>query len=734
VIVAVHRLGETIDVRGSSGSDTGTGRDVRPGGVVLSVGSGTDTDLGGGGACETMYYVGQDIGGTFTDVVLLDTESGDRWKTKVPTTPDRLHRGFRRGLERVCDIAGIDPGDVSAITHGSTVATNVVVEREGASLALITTEGFRDVLGIGETKRDELYTTRYRKPEPLIPRHRRYEVRERTTAEGEELVPVDRDAVSAIATDLDSEVECVVVFLLNAYANDAHEREIGRIVEAETDRPVICSHEILPVYREFGRLSTTVLNGYVTPAVYDYLDGMAAEIEEMDGTVTHPSVATASGGQVPIADAKRKPGLLVNSGPANGTVGAAFVADRIGVENLVTFDMGGTSCDVSLVKDGSPVVSTDTRIEGVPFHHPVVDIRTIAAGGGSIGWVDDVGMVHVGPRSAGADPGPACYDAGGEEPTLTDANLVAGRFNPDYFMGGEMELSEARAERAIEDRIADPLGLSVTEAAVGMLDIAVPKMADAIETMTIERGEDPTDYTLLSFGGAGPSHVGFLLDELPISRAVCAPYASVFSAFGLVVNPVKFDFQRTRTVTDPVGEIGTIAEMFAELERQGRRKLAATPKEFEQIRFEMRVDAKYRGQRWETEVPVRQTDLDEGDGGALVDRFHRRHEEIHTYKQLDEPVVVTNFRLRAVGETTSPALQTVGRTGRTLAAARKDRREVWFDGTPTETPIYDGSLLEASHGFAGPGVIEYVDTTIVVPPAVRVDVDGYGNVVMRGET
>ena len=669
-----------------------------------------------------------DIGGTFTDTVLIDSITGEIWKVKSLTTPKNLSKCFADGISKVCQSANVKEKKINYIIHGSTVSTNAVVAQEGAKLALITTKGFRDVLEIGRTKRYDLYDLFYKKPVPLIPRHLRVGIPERIDCKGEELIKVDKKDVKRVLKKIDESVECICVCLLNSYTNPTHEKEIEEIIKKENpDVFLSCSYDVMPIFREYERLSTTVLNGYVAPVTIRY----AGEIIEITKKgLPEPFIVTGSGGIITLDLVKKRPGETFLSGPAGGVAGAAFIGQILDYKDIITFDMGGTSCDVALIDAGEPVLKTESYVGGYPFYFPTIYINTIAAGGGSIAWIDNGGILRVGPKSAGADPGPVCYNMGGTNPTVTDADLILRRYNPDYFLGGEMKLNPDLAEKIIKEKIAEPLGIDVTEAASGIIEIANAKMIDAIKVVSINEGYNPSDFVLVSFGGAGSSHIAFMMDELKIPTVVCSPLASVFSAFGMLSIPIKYNLVFSKIIKDPYSKVGYILDIYERLRTKGERELKRTNIQFEDMEFLMSVDMRYRGQRFDTNIPVFKNDLEKKDIKTIIDRFHELHEKKYTYSQPEMSVEMTTFRLSAIAKLPKIKLKKIPKTGRSVNETIKTKRNVILDRQEEECFIYDGKLLDPEHRIEGPAIIEYTDTTIVIPHSKRGIVDDYGNVII----
>ncbi|MXR52941.1 hydantoinase/oxoprolinase family protein [Halovenus sp. WSH3] len=650
--------------------------------------------------------IGVDVGGTFTDVTLsLD---GELVTAKVPTTADQSE-GVIAGIEKACAEAGIDPQTIDEFTHAMTVSVNALLEEDGAETALVTTEGFRDVLEIGRQDRPSLYDLDAEKPTPLVPRHRRFEVDERVTTDGVER-PVDEEQVRGVAADLrESDVESVAVSLLHAYAHPENERRVAEILRAELDVPVSASHEVLAEFREYERTSTTVVDAYVRPAIDRYLGRLSERARELG--VPEPQIMQANGGITDAETARENAVTTVLSGPAAGVVGAGAMASE-DASGLVTFDMGGTSSDVSLVQDGTVERTTEGSINDRPIRTPMVDIETVGAGGGSIAWVDAGGALRIGPRSAGADPGPACYGHGGTEPTVTDANLVLGYIGESTSLGGELSLDADAAYDTLEGLAAEA-GLDGPQAAArGVYRVANANMTRAIRSVTVERGYDPRTFGLVAFGGAGPMHAMAIADSLDIDRVVVPRASGVLSAYGLLTADEKRDavrtYQRALSAVDPDSVDAVYEDLSAELLAEVSDREAAT--------VQCAADLRYAGQSFELTV-----DIERPFGAdSAREAFTSAHESAYGYRA-DEPVELVNCRVTTV----------VSRSGPTIEYAadgepQRGSREAVFGEERRETPVYGREQLPPGGRIEGPAIIEGDESTVVVPPAwdVRVGDDG----------
>ena len=660
--------------------------------------------------------VGVDVGGTFTDVAL---SVDDRLVTaKVPSTTDDQSVGVLEGIAKACEQADIDPSELEEFAHAMTVSVNALLERGGAKTALVTTAGFRDVLEIGRQARPDLYDLEAEKPEPLVPRRRRFELEERTTAEGVE-TPVDPEEVRDLAETLrEQEVEAVAVSLLHAYADSENERVVAETLREELDVPVSASHEVLAEFREYERTSTTAADAYVRPAIDNYV-GRLVEESESEG-IPRPQIMQANGGIADPDTVREHAVTTTMSGPAAGVVGAAATVDDDDVEGLVTFDMGGTSSDVSLVRDGEAERTTDSEIAGVPIRTPMVDVNTVGAGGGSIAWVDAGGALRVGPQSSGSQPGPACYGRGGTDATATDANVVLGYIGPETALGGEMTLDVEAAEEALE-ALAEEAGLEdALEAAQGVYRVANATMTRTIRSVTVERGHDPREFALVAFGGAGPMHAAALAEALEVDRVVVPRPGGVLSAFGLLAADESYDAVRTVGVELGSSDRKRLEDVYDGLVSD----VLADASDPDAAVVERAADCRYAGQSFEITVPV-----DERfDAEAVADRFHEAHEQAYGYR-MDEGIEVVNLRATATVEGAEPVVRHEGDGDALLGS-----REAYFPGAGArETTVYDRDRLEPGTTISGPAVLEQAESTTVVPPTWAGDILDDGTLVMTRE-
>jgi N-methylhydantoinase A len=670
--------------------------------------------------------IGIDIGGTFTDLQILDEASGRVFGLKTPTTPDDPSIGFVQGLHEAARRFGFHAQDVSILLHGTTIATNAVLERRLARGVLLTTEGFRDVLEIGRHGRRDIYGLKPRREPALIPRDRRLEVPERMRADGHVERKVGAlDAVMRRIRELGA--EAVAIALLHAHINPAHEQQVRDAVLAEfPDLPVSLSSEISPEIREYERTSTTVLNALLMPVIRSYLRRLAARLTERG--VSAPLLLVQSNGGVCSPDvAAREPARLLLSGPSGGALAALRAAERIGAANLVGIDMGGTSFDVSVISNHRITLRTEGEIDGLPVRLPMVEIRSIGAGGGSIGAVDGGDRLTVGPRSAGARPGPVCYKLGGSEPTVTDANIALGRLDAGGFLGGAMLLDREAARAAIREKIASPLGLAVDEAAEGMLAVTNTSLAAAIRLSLFEKGLDPRDFSLLSFGGAGGLHATAVADELGIGRVIFPPNASTFSAYGILHSDIVHDLARSRLLVASQGALPDVVAACEDLRRQGKTLLTQDGVAPERQAFEFAVDMRYRGQAFELTVPWSEARLEPESLARLLADFHALHQQGYAYANPSDVVEIVTLRLSAIGRLQRRAEEAATTSAQPCRKAA--RRKVFIGGASTDIPIH--ARVDVVQAILGPAVIEEDYTTILLTPGWRCEMRGTDLVATR---
>ena len=674
---------------------------------------------------EASVRVAVDVGGTFTDVMLTDL-AGDRIAVaKVLTTPEDRGVGVLAGIHVAFDANQLDIKTAREVVHGSTTGTNALIERTGATVGFLTTEGFRDILEIGRVQRptEGLYDISVDRPPPLVPRHRCLTVRERITAEISILEPLDENGVRAAAARFrELGVEAVAVCFLSSYLNPVHEQRAAEILAAELpDCPVSISSQLSPEYREYERASTAVINAYLTPVMGAYLDSLEQRIADEIGDVPL-FVIQANGGSTSVENARARAVTTVNSGPAGGVVAAAYYGRLRNRDKIVSVDMGGTSFDIGLIEDGVSKVTTEGTFQGMPVKIPIVDLHIIGAGGGSIAWIDPGGALNVGPRSAGAAPGPACYGQGGREPTVTDANLVLGRLNPDYFNGGRMNLDVDAACAAV-DGVAGRLGLGLEETALGIIKVVNANMAKGIASVTIQRGIDVRDFSLFSFGGAGGAHAVDLARELTMIEAIIPPMPGTFSALGLLVTEMRHDYVTALGgVTTERADMAELQAAYVAMEAEGVAELAGQGFGGDQIRLARFADLKVVGQTYELSLPVAGT-IDSDGLARLVAAFGALYRERYAFFFEGDPIELVNLRVSALGVNAPIELPTGDDAGSDPTRGQKGTRPVYFEGAGfIDAAIYERDRLGAGMVIPGPSVIEEETSSTVIPPETAAEV------------
>jgi N-methylhydantoinase A len=673
-----------------------------------------------------------DTGGTFTDIVVLDEHTGTFAIDKAPTTPGNVLQGLLNVIQK----AKIDLSQVERFfVHGSTTALNALLERKGVKTAYIATRGFRDVPQIGRVNRPEMYNPKYHKPAQIVPRNLRFEVNERLNANGEIIAPLNEDDVRRVAREIaDQDVRAVAVCLLHAYKNPVHELRIkGLLREYLPDVSVTISSQIAAEQGEYERSTTTILNAYLAPIVERSLEELERTLRR-HGFKKEIVLTKSDGGGMSAAMAKSAAINTLLSGPAGGVIGGLYFAGVTGVKNLVTADMGGTSFDVGVIKNGQAAANQELCAAGFPVRIPNLDIRTIGAGGGSIAWIDSAGALHVGPQSAGAQPGPMCYSRGGTEPTVTDAALVNGYIDPHYFLGGEMSVDIELASHGISERIALPLGLDLPAASNGILRIALSHMAGAVKDILSESGDDPRDFSLLCYGGGGPLFAASLLDELQMSSAIVPIVPGNFSAWGMLMIDIRHDV--VSAIGKQLNDLKS-AELrlgFATLETGARARLDHEGIDAAKQRLHRSLDMRYIGQGHTVSVPFDTRVTDEQLVPSVYELFQTVYRETYGYT-MNQPADVVHLRIKAIGEIPKPTLRKLQSSGANAQAAVKGRRAVveMIDGRTMEHVVYDRSKLLAGQRVEGPAIIEESTTITPLHSGQTCNVDAHGNLVITRE-
>jgi N-methylhydantoinase A len=678
-----------------------------------------------------MHRIGIDVGGTFTDVILVNEATGEQHVAKVLNEPGRRAATVVRGIRRVMELARVKPQDVQFIGHGTTIATNAVIERKGARTALLTNKGFRDVIEIGRFARSAelIYAVQRDKPAPLVPRHLRLPVECRVDASGRVLKDLDDAEVERVVEAVRaSGAEAVAVCLLFSFLDPTHERRLrDRLRQALPDVDTLVSSDVQPEFREYPRTSTTIFGAYVAPVMRKYLETLLAGMR--DEGITSPLFVFQSNGGVARPELViRNPVTTLLSGPAGAVVGAAHLSLTAGYPRLITMDMGGTSLDVCLLRDGVAEATTAREIDSYPIVTPMLDVHTVGAGGGSIVRLDEVGRIKVGPDSAAADPGPACYGLGGDQVTLTDVNLVLGYIDAEDFAGGEVKLRPDKSRKVIEERIAKPLGIDTVEAAAGIFKVAASQMAEAIRFVSVQRGVDPRDFDLCVFGGGGPIHGFSIAAELGMRRIVVPANPGLFSASGIAVADFTHDYSVSILKPAVGADLAALEAAYDRLKARADSDFEAEGVASARRRYQRSADLRYVGQSTEINVRTATDDVSRPlDLAAFLAEFHRQHEIAYTYSVPDEPVEIVNIRLRAVGVVDKPK----ERLSSARASGREPgTRELWF-GESARANVYRREDLAAGTQVAGPAVIQELSSATIVPPGAAALVDPHGNLLVK---
>jgi N-methylhydantoinase A len=690
---------------------------------------------------DSSYRVGVDIGGTFTDLILVDDESGAITVGKSLTTPTDPSQAVETVLRDALDRSAVPADRVETIIHGTTLVTNSIIERKGSKTALLTTAGFRDAVEIGREHRYDLYDIFLEMPRPLVPRYLRLEVDERVLATGEVVNAPDLEALEPLIRELrDKGIEAVAVCFLHSYANPEHERQLAELIgRVAPELRVSTSSEVVPEIREYERTSTTIANVYVQDRVDRYLRDLERRLREL-GFGGQLFVMLSSGGIGTVETATRFPIRLLESGPAAGALATAYYGSLTGASDLMSFDMGGTTAKLCVVEKGEPLTASNFEVDrvyrfkkgsGLPVKVPVIEMIEIGAGGGSIARIDAMGLLKVGPDSAGAEPGPICYGRGGTEPTVTDADLILGYLDPDFFLGGRMRLDLAATERAVRERIAEPLGIGVPEAAWGIHQIVNESMANAARVHAVERGKDPRSFPLFAFGGAGPVH-GFRVAEILHAPAMIAPFgAGVTSTVGFLTAPLAFDFVRTAYGRLDELDWAGVQAIFEELEASGREILLRSGVPEPEISYARSADMRYIGQGYEVRVPIPGGRLSADSRPALVEAFEQVYKQLYGRTGPSVGLEIMSWRLVVSGPRPDLRLRVGGGEGTTGSAedARKGERPVYHPeyGEHRPTPVYDRYRLAPGAQFDGPAIVEERESTVVVGPRGRVTIDEFRN-------
>ena len=680
--------------------------------------------------------IGVDVGGTFTDIVCFDEQEGDFRLLKVPSTPDRPSAAVIEGTRRVLNQFEVAAESVGFFIHGTTVATNTILERKGAEVALLVTAGFRDVPAIMRQDRPRLYDYFQQRPRPLIPRERRFEVPERMLYTGQVSRPLQEEPTRQLLRRLrELEIRDIAVCLLHSYVNPSHERTLREWIRQEIpEARVSLSSDILPEFKEFERLSTTAVNAYVLPSVGSYLQ----RLEEGLDSLKIPSglhIMQSNGGIMTSETAQSHCVHMVLSGPAAGALSGLVLGRKAGLDHIISIDVGGTSADVAVAREGNLHFAEESEIAGQILKIPAIEINTVGAGGGSIAWVDSGGALQVGPQSAGAHPGPACYQRGGSRPTVTDANVVLGRLNAGHLLGGEMAIDADLSRKAIGEDVAAPLGLELVEAAEGVIRVINAVMAKAIRRLSVEKGYDPREFTLVSFGGGGPLHAAELAADLQIPRVLVPPVPGVSSALGLITADFRHDYVRTVLWKQQQASLDQFKAQLREMQSAALAQMKREGVASDLVAFVTASDLRYEGQGFSLPVTF---DLEEMSGWTdldpLIQRFHQRHQETYGYHDEQAAAEVVNLRLAAIGRLAPATLVRLPRRQPDPGPALEGTREIYVEGRFTEANLYRRSGLGWGSVVAGPAIVEQLDSTTLILPGQRAETDEFGNLMITWES
>lgn len=678
------------------------------------------------------YMIGVDVGGTFTDFSVFHYETGKLFHFKHSSTNQDSSIAIVDGIRQVLAMEQATTDEVVYLAHGTTVSTNALIEKTGAKVGLITTEGFHDIMEIGLQKRPSMYDTLAQKPQPLVANGMNKGVPERVRFDGSVMTPLDENKVRDVIRLFKANgVDSIAVATLFSFLNPIHEKRIKELVEEEYPEAYITlSSELVPEFREFSRMSTTVLNSYLGPIMEKYVRNFRDSVRKI-GIEVEPYVTQSNGSIITISDTIEFPIKTAVSGPSAGVIGAAHIGKQCGAEQIITFDMGGTSADISLIENAQPQVSNERLVEGYPARIPMVNIITIGAGGGSIASIDDGGGMKVGPRSAGATPGPACYARGGTLPTVTDANIVLGKLNQEKILGGRMDVDISLAKKAIKEHICDKSNLDEKRAANGIISVVNANMIRAIRVVSVEKGYDVREFTLMAFGGAGPLHACEISEELGIHRVILPPSPGTLCSLGLLMADTKFDFVASNIMFATVENISAAKNILTGLHDEGRRMLIKEGIPEDRHAFSWAIDMRYGRQNYEITVPLSACDLNEDVLSRAIEDFHAAHKKAYGYRNDEAPVKFVSYRVAATGLIEKPELACHDVNKNAPTPKSFANRQVLFQGEDDyiDCDIYHRDDFVPGTMLHGPAIIEQMDTTTVLPPHWTLTVDGYGNMI-----
>ena len=677
------------------------------------------------------YRLGVDVGGTFTDLSIYDDTTGLLNIYKTPSTPENQSKAVKQGVLNLIDNMKIDPVSIEFFIHGTTVATNTLLERDGAKTALIVTRGFRDVLEIGRQERPDLYNWKIKRAAPLVPRNLRFEITERISYQGKVLSQINLDELDGILSLIRKhEIKSLSVCLLHSYANPKHEEIIGNYFKNHLPELTIAlSNNILPEFKEYERMSTTTINSYVAPRMERYLKDLNKAVSEI-GIKSDLHIMQSNGGTTTASEAIARPVHTILSGPAAGVVGGVSIANDAGEENSISIDMGGTSFNISLCYKGEIKRSQESEISRLPIKVPMIDIHTLGAGGGSIAWIDPGGALRVGPSSAGANPGPACYEKGGEEPTVTDANLVLGRLSSSTRLAGEVGLDINKSIQAIETKLAKPLGLTVDQVAVGIIKVINASMIKGIRVVSVAKGYDPRDFALIAFGGAGPLHAAELAGELDIPKVVVPVAPGVTSALGLLMSDLRHDYVQTVLRNLEEVEIPELNTLFNNMEQGATEQMYREGIDVKDIQIIRLLDVRYLGQAYDLQIPISGGTLKDNDLQLTRSRFNDAHKSLYGFSIDENPMEIVNVRVTSVAGMNKPSLSK--RPKNDGITKNPSKRDVIFGEDKLNTDILLRDNLSSGAKIVGPAVIEQIDSTTLILPQQKAYIDESHNIIIEG--
>ncbi|MEA4846120.1 MAG: hydantoinase/oxoprolinase family protein [Clostridiaceae bacterium] len=680
------------------------------------------------------YMIGVDVGGTFTDFSIFDTVGKKLFHFKHSSTPEDPSRAIVNGILHILESEGISPEEVEYLAHGTTVATNALIEKKGARLGLITTKGFKDLIEIGNQKRPSLYDLLKDKPASIIPSGMKCEVEERILHDGSVKTPLkEQDVLDAIDFFKKQGVSTIAVCTLFSFINPAHEKRIKDIInKVYPEAYVSISSELVSEFREYSRMSTTVLNAYLGPVMKHYVNNFEKCVKEA-GIEVNPYVTQSNGSIISISETVECPIKTAVSGPSAGVIGATYTGRQCGIDKIITFDMGGTSIDVSLIENGKASISYERMVEGYPARIPMIDIVTVGAGGGSIAAIDEGGALKVGPRSAGAVPGPACYKRGGKNPTVTDANIVLGKLNQKKILGGRMDVDLELAKEALKEQICGKSSLSLEDAAAGVISVVNSNMVRAVRIVSVERGFDVREFTLMAFGGAGPLHACEVSEELGIRQVLFPPSPGTLCSLGLLMADTRFDLSRSNIMIACESNIAAIDKIFKELQQEGDRLLTNESISDRDKSYVYTIDCRYERQNYEIAIEVPASEFNAEALNGLIDSFNQEHNRSYGYCDPGKKVQLVNYRVSAIGSITKPDIDEYP-IGKNLDLPEPSEvRRVRFEGYNdfVETKVYQRNEIPIGAVIPGPAIIEQMDSTSVIPPRWAAYHDKYANLIVR---